>query len=199
MSAEPAPLLESRAVDAAPIVRALVGTLLGASAAGELTDDECVYALRKHGGALRDALTHDAAAAGKDQAEERLAELERLFELQESRMGDAVQRWVAEDPETRELTVPDLGQLLEWLLSRDDERRRCLEQLQEAQSVTTDGTGQEGEVGPRSRHETLDVHNPTEVRKWGTAIVAAAHAGTLPDAERRALQRALRDTDPDRG
>lgn len=49
---------------------------------------------------------------------ERADELEALFRLQETRMSEAVAAWRAEDPENRQLVMPDLGALLEWLMIR---------------------------------------------------------------------------------
>lgn len=46
---------------------------------------------------------------------ERIAELEDLFDLQQTRMGKATDMWRAANP-GNELMSPDLGRLLEWLM-----------------------------------------------------------------------------------
>ena len=45
-------------------------------------------------------------------------ELEYLFNKQWDRMHDALTLWREENPDERELTSPDLGALLEWLIER---------------------------------------------------------------------------------
>lgn len=64
------------------------------------------------------ALAANAAALATAEAER--DELRQLFDLQWSRMGDAVARWRAEAPAERELISPDLGRLLTWLLGQVD-------------------------------------------------------------------------------
>lgn len=54
---------------------------------------------------------------------EELAEMQALFDLQWTRMGDATRLWVAEDPKTRAGILPDLGDLLTWLIKRGDDAR----------------------------------------------------------------------------
>jgi len=46
-------------------------------------------------------------------------EYEGLFELQETRMTEAVKRWRAANP-GNDLVRPDLGRLLTWLLEKID-------------------------------------------------------------------------------
>lgn len=57
------------------------------------------------------------AIVERDQAGE-LAELRTLFELQWRRMTEATAMWRAEDPENRANVLPDLGDLLTWLMGR---------------------------------------------------------------------------------
>jgi hypothetical protein len=45
-------------------------------------------------------------------------EYRALFDLQHKRMAEATALWRAEDPEKRELVMPDLGALLTWLMER---------------------------------------------------------------------------------
>ena len=42
-------------------------------------------------------------------------ELTALFEMQHRREIEAIERWRAEDPEARDLTLPAYGRLLDWL------------------------------------------------------------------------------------
>ena len=51
------------------------------------------------------------------QLRDELQEYEELFQLQETRMTEAVKRWRQENP-GNDLTVPDLGKLLTWLLEK---------------------------------------------------------------------------------
>ncbi len=66
---------------------------------------------------------HGYAIVPAGDAEE-LAELRALFELQHRRMAEATERWRAEDPDARALTLPDVGALLTWLM-RDADRVRA--------------------------------------------------------------------------
>lgn len=59
----------------------------------------------------RNRLNTELAAARQE-----LRELRALFDLQWRRMGEATQMWRAERPEERALTLPDLGDLLGWLM-----------------------------------------------------------------------------------
>ena len=58
---------------------------------------------------------------------ERADELEQLFDLQRTRMVAAIERWRAEAPTERALTLPDLGRLLEWLMAQADAERAARE------------------------------------------------------------------------
>lgn len=51
------------------------------------------------------------------------ADLHALFDMQWERMGEATARWRAEDPDTRAWIMPDLGALLEWLMTEIDKAR----------------------------------------------------------------------------
>jgi hypothetical protein len=52
-----------------------------------------------------------------------LIETRALFDLEWTRMGEATERWRAEDPEARALIMPDLGALLKWLMDDADRAR----------------------------------------------------------------------------
>lgn len=60
----------------------------------------------------------DQAEDERDRLREENAELQALFDLQWTRMGEAVEAWRAADPDNRESVIPDLGELLTWLLDR---------------------------------------------------------------------------------
>lgn len=45
-------------------------------------------------------------------------EYRALFDLQWTRMHEAIALWQAEDPDARRDTWPDLGNLLAWLMAR---------------------------------------------------------------------------------
>lgn len=62
-----------------------------------------------------------------------VADLRALFDLQWTRMGEATDRWRAEDPEARALVMPDLGALLQWLIAERDAQRERADKL--AQTV----------------------------------------------------------------
>lgn len=47
-------------------------------------------------------------------------EYRRLFDMQWRRMAEATERWRAEDPEARARILPDLGNLLQWLMGQID-------------------------------------------------------------------------------
>jgi len=55
--------------------------------------------------------------------ERELAKLRALFDMQWQRMTEATARWRAEDPEARALVMPDLGDLLQWLMADADNAR----------------------------------------------------------------------------
>jgi hypothetical protein len=57
---------------------------------------------------------------------EELADYKALFDLQQTRMARATERWRAEDPKGRELISPDLGDLLDWLMNRIEELESSL-------------------------------------------------------------------------
>lgn len=59
-----------------------------------------------------------ALTAAKDELEREAIELRALFELQRSRTQEAVALWRREDPKVRANTIPDLGDLLTWLMER---------------------------------------------------------------------------------
>lgn len=63
----------------------------------------------------------DAIAArwlqDRAQLAEDVREYQTLFDLQFRRTQEATKLWRAEDPTARALTTPDLGKLLEWLMS----------------------------------------------------------------------------------
>jgi hypothetical protein len=52
-----------------------------------------------------------------------VAELRALFDLQFKRIGEATARWRSEDPAARALELPDLGDLLQWLMADADRLR----------------------------------------------------------------------------
>jgi hypothetical protein len=65
----------------------------------------------------------DTVRGERDQLEREVTELRALFDLQFTRMGDATARWRAKDPDTRALVLPDLGNLLQWLMADADQVR----------------------------------------------------------------------------
>lgn len=56
-------------------------------------------------------------------AEEDVTDIRLLFEIQQTRMREATERWRAEDPEARAQVLPDLGALLRWLMDDADKAR----------------------------------------------------------------------------
>lgn len=63
-----------------------------------------------------------------DAEQQELHELRALFDLQQRRMREATARWRAEDPEARTLVLPDLGDLLKWLMDDADKARAQIPQ-----------------------------------------------------------------------
>lgn len=55
-----------------------------------------------------------------DLSAEEVAHMRALFDMQWQRMREATDRWRAEDPEARALIMPDLGDLLQWLMAKLD-------------------------------------------------------------------------------
>lgn len=71
--------------------------------------------------------------------------LRRLFDLQQTRMMEATERWRAESPVQRELIAPDLGDLLAWLMARADRAEAEVKRLSNARLVMAIfGTPEEG-------------------------------------------------------
>lgn len=64
-----------------------------------------------------------------------LADLKVLFELQRTRMGEATARWRAEDPQARARIMPDLGDLLRWLMDDADQARAEVHTLTRSESL----------------------------------------------------------------
>lgn len=56
-------------------------------------------------------------------------ELQRLFDMQQARMVAANALWRAEKPDERANVMPDLGELLAWLMSERDEARGLLAEM----------------------------------------------------------------------
>lgn len=75
----------------------------------------------------------DVQCEGRKRAEARAEELERLFALQQTRMGEATEAW--REATGKHDVLPDLGDLLAWLLSTREtleaECRRMRERLEE--------------------------------------------------------------------
>lgn len=61
--------------------------------------------------------------AENDLQRAKLRDLEHLFDIQWRRMQKATELWRAEDPKTRALIRPDLGDMLQWLMDRGDPDR----------------------------------------------------------------------------
>lgn len=57
-------------------------------------------------------------ATERDDARAEIIDLRALFDLQQTRMVEATEAWRAESPAERENVLPDLGDLLVWLMSR---------------------------------------------------------------------------------
>jgi hypothetical protein len=55
-----------------------------------------------------------------DRLSAEIADHRALFDLQWTRMGKATELWRQEDPGARDLILPDLGELLDWLIARGD-------------------------------------------------------------------------------
>lgn len=55
-----------------------------------------------------------------------LDDYDRTHELQWKRMGEATERWRAEDPAGRSHIMPDLGRLLEWLMQQIDSQKEAV-------------------------------------------------------------------------
>lgn len=59
-------------------------------------------------------------------------EHEALFELQHRREQEAIERWRADDPKGRHLTMPDYGRLLDWLHEQLKEVKATLARAENA-------------------------------------------------------------------
>lgn len=79
-----------------------------------------------------------------------LDELRSLFAMQWQRMQSATERWRAEDPEARELIMPDLGELLGWLMAEADKARNLINARPAVRvaQVISDVTGLPVRTGP---------------------------------------------------
>jgi multidrug efflux pump subunit AcrA (membrane-fusion protein) len=73
-----------------------------------------------------DHATGQASVAAKD-AE--IVEMEALFDLQQTRMEEATVAWRAAHP-GNDTTLPDLGELLKWLLARIAELEAALDRAE---------------------------------------------------------------------
>lgn len=62
------------------------------------------------------------------QAKERGTELDNLFDIQQTRMGEATKLWQEATGETE--TLPDLGELLDWLMERGTDAEAKVKQLE---------------------------------------------------------------------
>jgi hypothetical protein len=87
--------------------------------------DQAIAAARAkygHAEARYEPVVLDLIAAAES-LREQVGEFRHLFDMQWKRMGEATNRWRAEDPAARELISPDLGALLEWLMNDADRAR----------------------------------------------------------------------------
>jgi hypothetical protein len=73
--------------------------------------------------AIRAGLDAALRESGTAAALSEVADLRALFAMQWDRMAEATARWRAEDPEARALIMPDLGDLLQWLMDDTDRAR----------------------------------------------------------------------------
>lgn len=63
-------------------------------------------------------------ARERDDARREADDYQRLFDLQYTRTTEAEKRWRAQDPTTRSHIAPDLGALLDWLMTQADKAGR---------------------------------------------------------------------------
>jgi hypothetical protein len=73
---------------------------------------------------------HAVASAARAPLLAELHGLRQLFDLQWDRSIEAAERWRAEDPTVRALQMPDLGELLTWLMADADKARAEVARLQ---------------------------------------------------------------------
>lgn len=64
----------------------------------------------------------DGLTAALGQAQAEVEDYRALLALQWTRMVEATELWRQEDPVARALVMPDLGELLAWLMARIDKR-----------------------------------------------------------------------------
>lgn len=64
---------------------------------------------------------------------EEAADLRALFDLQQTRVQAATERWRAEAPAERAGVLPDMGRLLDWLMADADRLRRELDRWESGQ------------------------------------------------------------------
>lgn len=135
-----------------------------ALASGHLVTREYCNEIRhvEHHAAWRHAgeMERDAAAAKQE-----LGELRALLDLQQRRMTEATEAWRAEAPDERELVMPDLGDLLTWLMTRaglrepDDEWcARCRNPITEYKRWSTAEDGLCEDCSPEVADQ--HAHNP---------------------------------------
>lgn len=130
-----------------------------------------------------------------------LVDYKRLFDMQWRRMGEATERWRAEDPENRGHIMPDLGDLLAWLMAQIDKARAVADPIcrEAVQRMRTLGEilNDPGEIAHLNRTELYgEIHGlrvalclvmgwdpTTDADKEGRADdhIKAWHNRTFPD------------------
>lgn len=83
---------------------------------------------------------HADSAAKLAEAEEKAGELQALFNLQHQRSLDAMKRW--QQATGRDDVWPDLGEMLKWLLERDDIATSSVETLRDVDECIEAATTQ---------------------------------------------------------
>lgn len=122
--------------------------------------------------AINSADERERAARQPATLREEIEELRALFALQNRRELEAIARWRAEDPSGRELTMPDYGRLLDWMLARvsqHDALRDAAEEVMKSYEAYV-ALGQEpgpGTVGAPPKPEAeWDEYDYMMIPKW---------------------------------
>lgn len=153
---------------------------------------DCGHCKGRPVAALRDVVA--SLTTERDIAVGEATELRAVFDLQWTRMQAAASLWREEAPDERAHVIPDLGELLGWLLRRDAVSRAKLGEVADAMTVLSPG-----HVGDRARELLARVASLTTERdrlreeeaRQRAEVAQLSHELGMTVAERDAAQALL--------
>lgn len=137
-------------------------------------------------------LWHKKGAWSVNELQERVEELESLFELRHKADLRGIAKWRAESPSERELMWPDHGDMVAWLLKQLDEKEqleKCFDIAFKLNAGQHDHRFHGYTCGNNSRHrplisKTLAIHRRTYRAFFGATSSTMPRSVTSPRTSR---------------